>query len=414
MTYQPTQETIIAGSNVNSGNHDAVGNYMQQKLQPLGIKIFRTPPSNQSISVKKDKINKSESILCQTSSRRNNAHCETLDCPCSEDVADIRKRRLTKKVVTPLSKYGIFSLQFSMDENYIAAGYGSGGVYVIRNDPNNLKVSPILHGQKRHYATMAIKFHRNLELMLTAGAAGEINAWNSRSFTSPDPKVSLSEDGNEINALDINADGLIFATAGKDRHIRLYDSTNFCLYHVINAPDALSMDEMSIFSGHTQKIFGLRFHPKEPHIFVTAGWDNCMKIWDKRISRCARQSVAGPRICGSALDLMGNYILTGSYVANDSIQLWDYRSGNFIRNVRIPRDKKKGDFMYCANFLDNHQIVAGGSGLNSVFVVDLSNDDLLDIIDYNSKAVMAADALKDNSVIASGGVGGVLQLSYLQ
>ena len=412
MAYEPSLKNVLADNNVHSEILHANDHFLP-KREPINITFLHTAPSNQTLSLNKDAETNSK-VLYTQSSQKLNPICENSACPCVEDVADIKKKRSTKKVVTPLSKYGIFCVQFTVDEKHVAVGYGNGGVYIVNNDPNNLSISPILHGQKRHYATMAIKFHNDLELMITAGAAGEVNAWNTRSFTSPDPKISLSEDGNEINALDISADGLMFATAGKDRHIRLYDSTNFCLYHIINAPDVFSMDEMSIFSGHSQKIFALRFHPEETHIFVTAGWDNCMKIWDKRMSRCARQSVAGPRIYGSGLDLLGNYILTGSYVAKDSVQLWDYRSGNFIRNVRIPRDKQKGDFVYCTNFLDHHKIVAGGSGMNCVFTVDLNGDELIDVIDYDNKAVMAIDALKDNTMIASGGVGGTLMLSYLQ
>lgn len=36
-------------------------------------------------------------------------------------------------------------------------------------------------------------------------------------------------------------------------------------------------DEFTPFSGHSRRIFALRFHPSELHLFLTGGWDNSVK-----------------------------------------------------------------------------------------------------------------------------------------
>ena len=329
------------------------------------------------------------------------------------NIIELKNRRDIKKINTPLSKYGIYSIQFSPDGEQIAVGYGNGAVCMVKNSEHDPVVSPVFHGQKK-LPTLAIKFHFLQKLVFTAGAAGEVNVWDFLDLqTSSEPKTSLIEDGNEINALDICSDGLYFATAGKDRHIRLYDCNTLRLYHTIAAPDALAMDESSIFGGHTQKIFALKFHPDENHLFVTAGWDNCMKIWDKRMARAARKSVAGPRVCGDAIDMRGNYIITGSFVAKDSVQLWDIR-GNFFRNINFPHNKQKGDFIYCAKFIDKETIIAGGSGINTTCAINLKGDVLVDVIEYGNKAILAADSWNNGSVLVNGGIGGILQIAYLQ
>lgn len=30
--------------------------------------------------------------------------------------------------------------------------------------------------------------------------------------------------------------------------------------------------------GHYRRIFGLKYHPDDVHVFITAGWDNVMRV----------------------------------------------------------------------------------------------------------------------------------------
>ena len=42
----------------------------------------------------------------------------------------------------------------------------------------------------------------------------------------------------------------------------------FCRREDILAPE----------SGHGRKVFALKFHPFDDNIFLTGGWDRCMKV----------------------------------------------------------------------------------------------------------------------------------------
>lgn len=37
-------------------------------------------------------------------------------------------------------------------------------------------------------------------------------------------------------------------------------------------------DEFTPHSGHSRRIFALRFHPTELNLFLTGGWDNSVKV----------------------------------------------------------------------------------------------------------------------------------------
>ena len=57
--------------------------------------------------------------------------------------------------------------------------------------------------------------------------------------------------------------------------------------------------------------------------------------------------IFGPHICGDALDILpsnGN-ILTGSWRKDNSVQIWDFNSGELIRDV--PDDFNKSMVGYC-------------------------------------------------------------------
>ncbi|CAJ0924424.1 unnamed protein product [Ranitomeya imitator] len=110
------------------------------------------------------------------------------------------------------------------------------------------------------------------------------------------------EQENEIHALDFSTDGTMFATAGRDRNIRIYDSqTN--------------------------------------------------EVWDKRMAKEARRVIIGPHICGPGIDIRNDQILSGSWVARNALQLWDLRSSSLIQDLVFPAPVLQGEFLYAARFL---------------------------------------------------------------
>ena len=50
--------------------------------------------------------------------------------------------------------------------------------------------------------------------------------------------------------------------------------------------------------------------PTDPQLLLSAGWDNTVQLWDLR-TETTICSLYGPHICGDALDLLGDRLLTG-------------------------------------------------------------------------------------------------------
>ncbi|CAN0342735.1 unnamed protein product, partial [Laminaria digitata] len=79
-------------------------------------------------------------------------------------------------------------------------------------------------------------------------------------------------------------------------------------------------------AGHSSRIFSVKFHPDDPNMLVSGGWDNCVHVWDVGKAATAR-TVFGPHICGDAVDVVGELIVTGSWRDDSQLETWDLGSG---------------------------------------------------------------------------------------
>ncbi|XP_053111660.1 uncharacterized protein LOC128327215 isoform X2 [Hemicordylus capensis] len=318
---------------------------------------------------------------------------------------------LTAPQRVPLSKdvHGIYSLGFAPGGGQLAAGFGNGAVQLV--DAGRVSPGPSLFsGHRTRHAITAVSFHRATPgLLLAAGADGTVSIYD---LFSQCPVASLTE--NEINAMDFCRDGSTFATAGKDRHIRLYDSHTNQLFHIMEAPDFMAGDEFTPHSGHSRRIFALCFHPTELHLFLTGGWDNSVKVWDKRVAKGAQSVINGPHICGPGLDVKGDQVLTGSWVPRDALQLWDLRMSRLWETLPFPGSPAQGEFLYSAQFCTAEVVLAGGSGTGGACAIHTGTGQVLGEILLPNKPVHVVVSAPGGQPVAVAGAGGNLHLAELQ
>ncbi|XP_039189816.1 uncharacterized protein LOC120303927 isoform X3 [Crotalus tigris] len=279
--------------------------------------------------------------------------------------------------------HGVYSLCFGASGAQLAAGFGDGAVQLV--DAGTGAPGPCLRpGRRPRHAVTALGFHRAKPgLLLAAGADGVVVLYD---LSAGGAAASLSEEENEIHALDFCRDGSAFATAGKDRHIRLYDSQTHQLVHVVRAPDFMAGDEFTPFSGHSRRIFALRFHPTELHLFLTGGWDNSVK---------------------------GEHILTASWVPHNALQLWDLRMSRLWQNVPFPGNPTQGEFLYSAQFCTEDVVVAGGSGTSGAGIIHTGTGQVIGEVLLSNKPVHVVASASRGQPVAGAGAGGNLYLAEL-
>ncbi|XP_022245206.1 WD repeat-containing protein pop2-like isoform X2 [Limulus polyphemus] len=199
--------------------------------------------------------------------------------------------------------------------------------------------------------------------------------------------------------MDLASDGSILATGGKDLSIRLYDTNTTEMKTKYFGALEQSFDQS--IRNHAYRIFSLCFHPQQKYILASGGWDESVKVWDLRTEKGLVRNIYGPHICGDALDIEGETnLLTGSWVAENALQLWDLGSGKLISNVPYRSDRTKGEYLYCAKFTEGSLAIAGGSGSCSGQIISLKNMEVLGEVKL-SKAVHALDVKHKKVIMGS-------------
>ena len=214
----------------------------------------------------------------------SNATMPQIEGPPSKSTAStqpkhVAKARIIRSTRTSEDKWGIYSLAYKDDDGFeMAAGFGNGAILLYDTRSGSV-MSEVTPGRKGGFATMSMKYSRSGEHVLSTSAGGDVAMWKTH-HSKQEPVLLAKEKENEVNCLDICRDGTYFATGGKDRHVRLYDTSRFKLCSTTRAPNYENMDSSDKNLGHTKRVFALKFHPQENHILLTGGWDDCVKVGD--------------------------------------------------------------------------------------------------------------------------------------
>ncbi len=301
----------------------------------------------------------------------------------------------------------IFCVKFSPEGNYIAAGCGDGAIRVF-NAGNGTLAYNLQGGSNIALPTTAIKFRpvtattRTKNVLLAANAAGTVQHWH---ITSSKCLHTLEEDNsNQVYALDYNSEGTKFVTAGKDTAVRVYDEATKTLLLTMKGGLGYSVRTTP---GHSNRIFSAKILPHDENMVVSGGWDNTVQIWDMRLGYAVR-SIYGPHICGDALDVVGNRIITGSWRPNQQLEIWDYLSGEKISDIPWHLLSNQPPCMlYAAQFSKEGQgrfVAAGGSGANEAKVFDtLNNNAVVGTVTGLTRGVFTVDFSPESQKLAIAG-----------
>lgn len=206
-------------------------------------------------------------------------------------------------------------------------------------------------------------------VVTTVTADGRIDFWH---YSSGKILYSLQEAENPIMCMDFNSDGTLFVTGGNDKQVKLYDDNMKC--------QIATMKSNSFhLPGHSNRIFSVKFHQDNDNVLLSGGWDNTIQIYDIR-DRNIVASIYGPHICGDAIDIKGNKILTASWTTEDQIQIFDIRTFKPETTVSLascPLTNKKTTFVYTCQFAkfrnETDMFAVGGSSENMFATLDYDN-----------------------------------------
>lgn len=123
------------------------------------------------------------------------------------------------------------------------------------------------------------------------------------------------------------ADAHTFASAGKDRIVRLYDEERRSLIQSMHGGDGVRT------GGHANAIYALRYTRTSQNSLITGGADQTLQLWDTRVGHSVR-SISGPLVqSDNQMDVKENTVITASNRDKNQLQLWDLGSGKLIRTL---------------------------------------------------------------------------------
>jgi len=198
----------------------------------------------------------------------------------------------------PYDQLEVLAMAFSHDDLLLAVATSTGAIHV--HNPDNSQLICVLETENELLPITGLKFRPSIyggaDYVLAASCAdGSVTHWHVPSQT---VLFRIPPEGeNALFTIDYSCDGGVFATAGRDTHIRVYDEATKML--VSKLPAERFAGELV---GHTNRIFSVKFHPGSPHILVSGGWDNAVHVWDLRCAAPVR-TIYGPHICADSIDI---------------------------------------------------------------------------------------------------------------
>jgi len=266
-----------------------------------------------------------------------------------------------------------FCVRFSPDDQYLATSFANGAIniynaetgkqeFVLNSTPpgTDLTATPLPTTQLRWRPHNAQSKTKSVLISVNAEFDGQILHWHIKSGKC---LHTITEKGNQLFCLDYFSDGSQFATAGRDRLVRVYDEATKRLVQTLQGGD------MKDTAGHSNRVFSLKYHPQDPNIILSGGWDNTVQIWDTRRGHSVR-SLWNCYLCGDSVDFSqdGSTILTGSWRTENALQTWDFGSGQVQETIEWQSASSKSSCMlFAAQFskdASSSMILAGGSQEN--------------------------------------------------
>lgn len=274
--------------------------------------------------------------------------------------------KVANTITTPAE---IMCCRFSGNGQQLAIGMTSGdtNVYAIDSTGAPTVVLQDSDTTERNMPVTCAKYvpvpeGKLSSVLITTYGDGLIKFWR---FMTGECVQTLDVD-EQVLALSFDCLGKYFQIAGEDGAIRVYDVATGKQAGRLRASSNHALND-----GHRSRVFALAAHPHTPHELLSAGWDNTVQFWDMRHPHAVRR-IYGPHICGEGLsiDPNTNQIVTASWRRRQSLQAWDYGSGELITDIQPDSFES---MQTCAQHMGRDYLAAAGGFANIVRMIDTTS-----------------------------------------
>ncbi|CAH8551171.1 unnamed protein product [Dicrocoelium dendriticum] len=214
------------------------------------------------------------------------------------------------------------------------------------------------------------------------------------------PRSNPMDDANQIFCISISEDNKRFISGGLDARVRVYNKGSTDKGRILQP----STSDHTAY-GHTSRVTALAYHPRgrnNPHyasIFVSASWDDTIRIWDEQQGNSLWE-ICGPHVVGNDgmdIDPTRNVILTCSWRREKSLlQVWEFPERVFESPYALDRDGRKTrqkqplyNLMHWTREKISHGYVAKFDPTYRHILFAGSNKNIIDIFEIGRQEVLA-------------------------
>ncbi|XP_034936497.1 WD repeat-containing protein wdr-5.3-like isoform X2 [Chelonus insularis] len=320
------------------------------------------------------------------------------------------RAKISYQVRFPDNFNGLHCVKYSPDGGMIVSSFGTGTIQIRNGETGKLRAT-LRNGLDTMPPVMCCCFnplHQNI--LYASSACGNIFLCT---INTNQLSRFIEEPKNEINTIDVSANGRYIVSGGKDAALRLYDAESAKLI-TIYKENEVDLTDNRVGNYHRMRIFTAKFHHSYVDLIVTGGWDDTVRIWDTRINTGSIKVIKGPHICGDAVDMKDSHIITGSWVVRGSLQLWDITTCKLIETI-MPVNRPTsldGEFLYALQYFNGDpeggHVVAGGSGTGALEIINIKEKKVVGKFEV-TKAITTLDSFKTSIVF--GGMESVIRIA---
>lgn len=335
------------------------------------------------------------------------------------------------------------TLHFSPDAKRLAAAYVDGGAEIYEATDNCTTQLTCTFASKRGLTNLRWQPGTTSRFVATTDASGCLCLWDLSSHLLAEAVCVASIECLALAALSFSGDGTRLLTSSPDRRIQCFD-----LEHGLSEEPKLIPSQSvgcgvnlpGMISGHCLRVRSLCAHPHNRDIFISAGLDRQVLLWDLRIGKDPVGTVHGTSLKGDTLGMSrdGNTLFTASHCGvGDAFQFFDIRvnysgpgerqglkTAKLMQSFSWSGDEDSGDGRRCTrcevftaawDSMSEKTIAAGGENDNlaRVYQMPYDRDGPLHVVSTlkEDRAFVASSISADGRNVAFGTSSGKLLLA---
>ena len=297
-----------------------------------------------------------------------------------------------------------FSLRWSPDEAFLAAGlsdgtvsiYQANGISPLTKLDCRLTPDPMPITCMRWRPAAANVNTKNV--LLTVTAEGCATHWH---VTSSKSLHNTTIENDQCLCADFSPDGSLYGIGCKTGSISIFDEKTKNVVSTLEASNGR-------FSGHGNRVHSIKFLSENE--IATGGWDSNLLIWDIRSAKVI-QEFYGPQFAADTLDVKGDIIMAGSYTTREQIQMFSRSENKKIKEITLSGSPPC--LIYTSQFSkadDGRIFLAGGKGGDEVHFFETRNFTKFAKLKDFTRAIYSCDFSEVSNKLAIGCGDGTIQV----